>query len=66
MSLTKYRLARLERDLTQVQLSKISGVPQSIISMVERGMVTKPEYMGRLQKALGLNDNRGESQTDKH
>jgi predicted transcriptional regulator len=54
MPLTKYRLARLQRDLTQMQLSKITGVPQPVISMVERGMITKADYMGRLQRALGL------------
>jgi transcriptional regulator with XRE-family HTH domain len=52
--LSKYRLARLERGLTQTQLAVISGVKQPYISQIERGMVGRPEDMGRLSRALGL------------
>ena len=45
---------RKRRKLNQAQLSKISGVPQPMISMIETGSVPNPTIctMSRLANAL--------------
>jgi transcriptional regulator with XRE-family HTH domain len=58
--LTKFRLARLQKGLTQTQLAQISGVKQPIISQIERGMVGRQEYMSKLQQVLGLDSEQKE------
>lgn len=48
--------ARTRRKLTQEQLEDASGVDQSIISRIERGIVTNPEFdtVRKLAGALGI------------
>ena len=45
---------RLKRKLNQVELSKLSGVPQPMISMIETGTVPNPTIgtMHKLSNAL--------------
>ena len=40
----KLREARNKRKLTQDRLSELSGVPQGVISRIERGLVKNPEF----------------------
>lgn len=52
----KIRQLRKERGLTQVQVSKLSGVSQSAISDIESGRVTKLpniDTVGKIASALG-------------
>lgn len=48
--------ARAKRRLTQEELEAASGVDQSVISRIERGLVTNPEFdtVRKLAKALGI------------
>lgn len=48
--------ARTRLGLTQVELEAASGVDQSVISRLERGSVTRPEFSTviKLAKALGV------------
>lgn len=50
------RAARTKRGLTQEQLESASGVDQSVISRLERGAVTNPEFetVRKLAKALAI------------
>jgi len=48
------RTARGERKLTQEQLAELSGLPQTTISDIERGVIRKPSWdaVARLSRAL--------------
>ena len=55
MRVPKLKAERLRRELTQVQLSYISGVPVAEISKIETGrMRPYPKHARRLAKALKL------------
>lgn len=50
----QFRDARVERELTQVELAKLSGIPQADISRIERGAGNPTETtLQRLAAALG-------------
>jgi len=46
--------ARKDRGLTQKQLEDLSGVPQAVISKIERGEVLDPASSTVLKLAAGL------------
>ncbi len=48
------KAARQARKLTQEQLAELSGLPQTTISDIERGVIKKPSWdaVSRLSKAL--------------
>ena len=51
----KIRLFRLLQDLTQIDLSRQSGVPASRISLIERGhLLPSPRDLKRLSQALDV------------
>jgi transcriptional regulator with XRE-family HTH domain len=50
-----FRLERFLRKVTQDEISKETGLPQSTISRIERGLrPAKPEEREALARALGL------------
>ena len=56
MRVPKLKAERLKRELTQVELSYISGVPVSEISKLETGRMQRPfpSHAQRLAEALQL------------
>ena len=55
MQVLKLRAERQRQELTQVQLSYLSGVPVSEISKIETGrMLPYPKHEERLAAALGI------------
>lgn len=50
----KVREAREARDLSQQQLSRLTGVPQSVIDRIERGQVKWSKHTSALETFLGL------------
>lgn len=47
------RLLRAWRDMTQLELSKASGIPRSVIAQLETGNITPSDYyLGKLRRAL--------------
>ncbi len=51
----KIRLFRLLQDLTQIDLSRQSGVPASRISLIERGhLLPSPRDLERLSQVLDV------------
>lgn len=55
---TAFYTARLNRSLTQTELSRLSGVAQGVISDLERGKNTNPSWdvLSRLAQALGVKE----------
>lgn len=53
---TAFYTARRNRGLTQVELSRLSGVSQSVISDLESGRNTNPSWdiLSRLSQVLGV------------
>lgn len=51
------RQARKARGLTQQELEALSGVPQSVISALERGAVTDPQLATARKLAAALRIN---------
>jgi transcriptional regulator with XRE-family HTH domain len=43
--MTRIKELRLQRKLTQIELSKLSGVPQNQISRFEKGQSMNEEYI---------------------
>lgn len=55
MALTLLRLARLQRGLTQLDLSREARIPPSRISILERGLAQPTDdELDRLRAVLGL------------
>lgn len=48
----RLRQARMDAELTQVELAKAVGTSQDIISKIERGEILNPKSIERLAKAL--------------
>lgn len=49
------RAIRKQKQLTQVELSRLSGVPQPVISMLETGRHDAP-WVKKLAEALGVSE----------
>jgi len=56
MVISNLRIARLRRGKTQIDLWMATGIPQWRISLIERGIVPKPEERRRIAKALGVSE----------
>ena len=46
------RILRIRANLTQCMLSKLSGVPQSLLSNYERGLTISPSHLDLLWDAI--------------
>lgn len=62
MATITLRDARKSRGLTQVELEALSGVPQSVISALERGAATEPRLATARKLAAALRINISELQ----
>ena len=47
------RLARIQKEITQVDLWMRTGIPQWRLSLIERGIVPKPEEAKKISDVLG-------------
>lgn len=54
MKITKLRLERLKRDLSQNQVSIMTGLPPIRISLLERGLPPQAKDIEALTKVFGL------------
>lgn len=51
---TKFLVAMAEAELEPKELAEKSGVPVNIVYTMRRGCYTKPVYLGKISKALGV------------
>jgi len=47
------KLARIQREITQFDLWMKTGIPQWRLSLIERGIVPKPEEAKKISDVLG-------------
>lgn len=48
----RLRNARFDRGVTQVQLARILGMPQAVVSKIERGLYDPENYLERIEEWL--------------
>ena len=52
---TTYKILRIERDLTQQQVERLTGISQPTLSQIERGVLkAKPDQVQRLAEVYGI------------
>ena len=51
---SKLKIERAKRGMSQIELWMKSGVPQYRISLIERGISPKPDEAKKITKALGV------------
>ncbi|MCF7924811.1 MAG: helix-turn-helix domain-containing protein [Candidatus Izimaplasma sp.] len=66
MTKTKLKELRIEKQMTQKELSELSGVPQEQISRYERGRSMTEETIKKIVKALNVNADYFLGLTDKN
>ncbi|MGO9175650.1 MAG: helix-turn-helix transcriptional regulator [Desulfobaccales bacterium] len=52
MAATPFKLERVKRELTQVELAALSGIPQHRISLLERGVKPRADEVKALARAF--------------
>jgi len=58
----RLKLARIERGIKQLELSRLAGINPTRLSKIENGWVEmRPDELSAIQHALGLNECRNES-----
>ncbi len=55
MAATLFKIERVKRELTQVELAVRSGIPQHRISLLERGVKPRPDEAKLLADAFNMN-----------
>jgi len=56
MTATPFKIERVKRELTQVELAAKSGIPQHRISLLERGVKPSPDEAQALATALNVRE----------
>lgn len=54
MAATPFKIERVKRELTQTELAALSGIPQHRISLLERGVIPRPDEAKALAKAFKI------------
>ena len=54
MAATPFKIERVKREITQAELAGRSGVPQHRISLLERGVIPRPEEAKALAEAFEM------------
>ncbi|MGO9620770.1 MAG: helix-turn-helix domain-containing protein [Desulfobaccales bacterium] len=55
MAATPFKLERVKRELTQVELAALSGIPQHRIRLLERGVRPRADEVEALADAFKVN-----------
>ena len=50
------KVERTKRGMTQIDLWMSTGIPQWRISLIERGIIPKPEEAQKIAEALGVTE----------
>ncbi|RJR47688.1 MAG: XRE family transcriptional regulator [Desulfobacteraceae bacterium] len=53
--ISKMKLERVRREVTQVDLWMKTGIPQWRLSLIERGITPRPTEAEKIGEALGVN-----------
>jgi transcriptional regulator with XRE-family HTH domain len=52
--ISKMKLTRIKMEITQNELGIKTGIPQWRLSLVERGIIPKPEEAKKIANVLGI------------